>query len=48
LEEMANRPFFSQYSPSILIISDAFLSLMGYDMEELAIESIKYKTILQE
>jgi hypothetical protein len=45
---MGQRSFFSQYSPDLLIISNAFLNLLGYDMEELAIESIKHKTIIKE
>lgn len=31
LEEMTSRPFFSQYSPHLLIISNAFLELLGYN-----------------
>jgi len=48
LEEMSTRCFFSQYSPHLLIISNSLLQLLGYDMEVFAVESIKYKTILNE
>ena len=45
---MAPRSFFSQYSPNLLIISNSFLNLLGYDVEEMAVESVKYKTIIKE
>jgi hypothetical protein len=40
--------FFSQYSPHLLVISRGLLELLGYNVEEFAIESIKYKSILYE
>ena len=45
---MKGKLFLSQFNPNLLIISGEFLSLLGYDMEELAVESIKYNTILSE
>lgn len=45
---MNSKLFFSQYSPNLLVISKGLLELLGYNVEEFAIESIKYKSILYE
>jgi len=45
---MKNKAFFSQYSANILILSNPFLNCLGYDVEEMAVESVKYKTIIKE
>ena len=45
---MGDKSFFSQFCPNLLVISNSFLKLIGYEMEEVAIESVKYKTILKE
>jgi hypothetical protein len=45
---MHSKLFFSQYSPHLLIISNSLIEMLGFDIEEFAIEAIKHKSILYE
>ena len=48
MKDMKGKSFLSQYSPNLLMISGQLLELLGYNIEEFAVEAIKHQCVLYE